>query len=140
MNDLDENAVLADALQRHPTVVTQKGLAEGFGLTVAKAMWKSRAVIGSAVSRTRSPKGPVFYYLIRPIFRAFADQVRRLLVDGALRARLGSAAHDRVRDYFVADLHLRSAADHADQAVRLMGPARAAVRARFVSGCEDARM
>ena len=32
-----------NALQRHATVICQKSLAEGFGLTVAEAMWKSQA-------------------------------------------------------------------------------------------------
>ena len=40
---------IVNALQRHATVVVQKSLAEGFGLTVAEAMWKSRPVVGSAV-------------------------------------------------------------------------------------------
>ena len=49
MLDRDENAAMVNALQRHAAVVVQKSLAEGFGLTVAEAMWKSRPVIGSAV-------------------------------------------------------------------------------------------
>jgi hypothetical protein len=40
LDDVDENAVMVNALQRHASVVTQKSLAEGFGLTVAEAMWK----------------------------------------------------------------------------------------------------
>ena len=49
MDDPDEAAAIVNALQRHATVVVQKSLAEGFGLTVAEAMWKSRPVVGSAV-------------------------------------------------------------------------------------------
>ena len=49
MEDIDENAAMVNAIQRHATVVTQKSLAEGFGLTVAEAMWKSRAVVASDV-------------------------------------------------------------------------------------------
>ena len=51
-----ENALIVNALQRHARVVAQKSLAEGFGLTVAEAMWKSRPVVASAVgeSSTRS--------------------------------------------------------------------------------------
>ena len=40
---------MVNALQRHATVITQKSLAEGFGLTVAEGMWKARPVVGSAV-------------------------------------------------------------------------------------------
>ena len=39
MADPDENAAIVNAIQRHASVVVQKSLAEGFGLTVAEAMW-----------------------------------------------------------------------------------------------------
>ena len=38
MDDVEENASIVNALQRHANVVVQKSLAEGFGLTVAEAM------------------------------------------------------------------------------------------------------
>ena len=49
MTDPDEAATIVNALQRHATVVVQKSLAEGFGLTVTEGMWKERPVVGSAV-------------------------------------------------------------------------------------------
>ncbi len=49
LDDVDENAAMVNTLQRHATVIAQKSLAEGFGLTVAEGMWKGRPVIGSAV-------------------------------------------------------------------------------------------
>ena len=49
LEDIDENAAMVNALQRHATVIAQKSLAEGFGLTVSEGMWKGRPVIGSAV-------------------------------------------------------------------------------------------
>ena len=49
VDDIDENAVVVTALQRHATVIAQKSLAEGFGLTVAEGMWKARPAVGSAV-------------------------------------------------------------------------------------------
>ena len=55
MDDADENAVIVNALQRRADVVAQKSLAEGFGLTVAEAMWKGRPVV--ATRRRRHP-GP----------------------------------------------------------------------------------
>ncbi|MBV9947615.1 MAG: glycosyl transferase family 1, partial [Myxococcales bacterium] len=45
MEDLDENAAIVNALQRHAAIVVQKSLQEGFGLTVTEAMWKRRPVI-----------------------------------------------------------------------------------------------
>ena len=49
MDDVDENAMIVNALQRHAVMVVQKSLAEGFGLTVTEAMWKARPVIASRV-------------------------------------------------------------------------------------------
>src|SRR5205807_4916178 len=49
MEDLDENAAIVNALQRRADVVVQKSLAEGFGLTVAEAMWKERPVVASGI-------------------------------------------------------------------------------------------
>jgi trehalose synthase len=41
-----QDSALVNALQRRATVVLQKSLREGFGLTVAEAMWKGTVVIG----------------------------------------------------------------------------------------------
>src|SRR4029077_14349571 len=49
MTDLEQNAAIVNALQRHAAVVAQKSLREGFGLTVSEAMWKETPVVGSAV-------------------------------------------------------------------------------------------
>jgi trehalose synthase len=48
-DDIEENAAMVNAIQRRSTVVLQKSLAEGFGLTVAEAMWKSRPMVASRV-------------------------------------------------------------------------------------------
>lgn len=49
MTDMAENALTVNALQRHATVVTQKSRSEGFGLTVAEAMWNRTPVVATAV-------------------------------------------------------------------------------------------
>jgi trehalose synthase len=49
MADADEAASIVNAIQRHAAVVAQKSIAEGFGLTVAEAMWKERPIVASAV-------------------------------------------------------------------------------------------
>src|SRR5262249_18485853 len=49
MADVEENAAIVNALQRHAAVVVQKSLQEGFGLTVTEAMWKGLPIIASAV-------------------------------------------------------------------------------------------
>ena len=54
-HDPDENAAIVNALQRHAAIVVQKSLAEGFGLTVAEAMWKQRPIVGERGRRHRRP-------------------------------------------------------------------------------------
>ena len=49
MDDVDENAIMVNALQRYARVIAQKSLGEGFGLTVAEAMWKARPVVASRI-------------------------------------------------------------------------------------------
>jgi trehalose synthase len=109
MEDAEENAAIVNALQRHAAVVVQKSIAEGFGLTVAEALWKARPVVASAVGGIQDqitdqvtgllvdPRDPV----------AFGHAVCRLLEDPELAARIGAAAHERVHDDFLEDRHLR---------------------------------
>ena len=109
MDDLDQNAAIVNALQRHATVVAQKSLHEGFGLTVAEAMWKGRPVVGSAVGGIQDQiRDGVDGLLIADPhdLGAFASAARTLLTDQTLAQRMGKAAHERVRDNFLADRDL----------------------------------
>ena len=108
LDDVDENAAMVNALQRHASIVTQKSLAEGFGLTVAEAMWKGRPVIGSAVGGINDQIAPGTGVLLPDPadLPAFGAAVRALLDDPEKRARMGAAARAHVRDNFVGDLHL----------------------------------
>jgi trehalose synthase len=106
--DVDENAAIVNALQRRATVVTQKSLAEGFGLTVVEAMWKARPVVASAVGGivdqiTDNESGLL---LDNPAdLETFGRKVRTLLDNPELAASIGAAAQERSRD-FLPDVHL----------------------------------
>jgi trehalose synthase len=52
-DDRDDNAAIVNAIQRRADVVVHKSLQEGFGLSVAEAMWKCRPVIASKVGGIR---------------------------------------------------------------------------------------
>lgn len=110
MVDLDENAAIVNALQRHAAVVVQKSLAEGFGLTVVEAMWKSRPVVGSAVGGIAEQiVSGESGLLVEPTDLAgFGAAVRRLLEHPGEAARLGAAAHRRAYEHFLGDRHLES--------------------------------
>ncbi len=109
MDDVDENAHLVNALQRHASVVLQKSLVEGFGLTVTEPMWKARPVVASAVGGIRDQiEHDVSGLLLDDPYDldAMAAAVDLLLRDPATADRLGAAAHRRVVDRFLGDRHL----------------------------------
>jgi trehalose synthase len=110
MADLEENAIIVNALQRHATVVVQKSLAEGFGLTVSEAMYKRRAVVASAVGGITDQivDGESGVLLGDPTdVSAFAGQLADLLDQPERLATLGKQAHQRVIDHFLPDSQLR---------------------------------
>jgi trehalose synthase len=109
MHDPDENAAIVNAIQRHATVVTQKSVAEGFGLTVAEAMWKAKPIVASAVGGiveqivsdehgllVNDPRDPI----------EFGHAVRRLLDDPPYAEQLGANARRRAVAEFLGDRHL----------------------------------
>ena len=108
LEDIDENAAMVNALQRHATVIAQKSLAEGFGLTVSEGMWKGRPVIGSAVGGIidQIPEGTGILLPDPTDLQAFGRAVRLLLADQGEATRLGLAAHAYVRDHYLGDIHL----------------------------------
>jgi trehalose synthase len=114
LDDVDENAIIVNALQRYAYSVVQKSLVEGFGLTVTEAMWKRRAVIASRVGgiQDQITDGRDGLLLEDPYdLGAFAATLRGLLEDPELALRLGSAAHTRVQDEFLDDRHLSQYVD-----------------------------
>jgi trehalose synthase len=109
MVDVEENAVVVNALQRQARVVIQKSLAEGFGLTVAEAMWKARPVIASPVGGIQDQivDGQHGVLLSSPTdLEGLGAAVNRLLAQPAEAAALGRAACQRVTERFLGDRHL----------------------------------
>ena len=104
MEDLEENAAIVNALQRDAAVVVQKSLAEGFGLTVAEAMWKARPVVASRIGgiADQIEDGESGVLIDDPAdLEAYGHAVRRLLEDAGESATMGAAARERVRARFL---------------------------------------
>ena len=120
LDDAEENAVIVNALQRAADVVVQKSIAEGFGLTVAEAMWKSRPVVATAVGGIQDQivdgESGVLLQDARDL-DAYGDAVRSLLEDPERARRIGEAAMTRVRDDF---LGARSLLDYLSLISRLL--------------------
>ena len=103
VDDRIENALVVNAIQRLADVVVQKSIAEGFGLTVAEAMWKERPVVGSRVGGIQDqivdgqsgllvdPRDPV----------AMGQAVESLLGNPVFAGAIGHASRERVRDRFL---------------------------------------
>ncbi len=122
MEDDDENAIMVNALQRHACVVVQKSVAEGFGLTVAEAMWKARPVVASRVGGIQDQivDGETGLLLDDPRdLAAYGAAVSALLTERRLAEQMGERARERVRDKFIS---LRSLLDYLAVIRRLAAP------------------
>jgi trehalose synthase len=108
VDDVDENAAMVNALQRQSAVIAQKSLAEGFGLTVAEGMWKSRPTVGSAVGGIQDQivDGTGILIPDPTDLATFGAAVRMLLDQPEVAARMGTAAQAYVAANFVGDRHL----------------------------------
>ena len=105
MDDPQENAIIVNALQRRAQVVVQKSLGEGFGLTVAEAMWKGRPVVASRVGGIQDQIQHGLSGLLIDDPRdlaAFGAAVVSLFSDTVAADRLGGEAKLRVRRDFLA--------------------------------------
>jgi trehalose synthase len=111
--DVDENAAMVNAIQRHATVIVQKSLAEGFGLTVAEGMWKGRPVVGSAVGGILDQivEGTGVLLPDPTDLSGFGSVLRQLLDRPDDIERMGQAAHAYVHEAFLGDRHLLQYAD-----------------------------
>jgi trehalose synthase len=103
MTDLEENAAIVNALQRWSEIVVQKSLAEGFGLTVAEAMWKWRPTVASRVGGIQDQivDGESGILVDPHDLDGFAAAVTGLLDSSERETELGAAAHERVRSNFL---------------------------------------
>ncbi len=103
MDDPEENAYIVNALQREATVVVQKSLAEGFGLTVAEAMWKTRPMVASRVGGIQDQivdgKSGLLIDARDP--EAFGTAVTSLLRDPGFAQAMGHAGRERIRGHFL---------------------------------------
>ncbi|MFW6012971.1 MAG: glycosyltransferase, partial [Candidatus Bipolaricaulota bacterium] len=98
-----ESDILVNVLQRASSVVLQKSLKEGFGLTVTEALWKETPVVAADVGGiplqiTDGENG----FLVDPRdYEQVADRVVKILQNPELGSRLGRSAHEEVRGNFL---------------------------------------
>jgi len=106
-----QDGALVNALQRRAAVILQKSIREGFGLTVAEAMWKGTPVIGGNVGGIRYQiEDGVNGFLVSSIDEA-AERIVRLIKDKNLREKLGHKAKEAVRQKFLLTRYLEQYLD-----------------------------
>jgi len=106
-----QDTALVNALQSRAAVVLQKSIREGFGLTVAEAMWKGAAVIGGNVGGIRYQiEDGVNGFLVNNVEEA-AARIVQLVKDEDLRRCLGKAGRETVRQKFLLSRNLEQYLD-----------------------------
>jgi len=90
-----------NALQRASTIVIQKSLREGFGLTVSEALWKKKPVVASAVGGIPVQVIHKHTGLLAYSVEGAAYQIRYLLSHPEIAAKLGEHGHEHVKENFL---------------------------------------
>lgn len=96
-----EDTALVNSLQRRAAVVLQKSIREGFGLTVAEAMWKGTPVIGGNTGGIRYQiQDGVNGFLVSSEEEA-AARIVQLVKDEQLRRQMGARGRETVKNQFL---------------------------------------
>ena len=96
-----QDGALVNALQRRATVVLQKSIKEGFGLTVTEAMWKGTPVIGGNVGGIRFQiKDGDNGFLVNSTEEA-AERIIQIIKDTSLQEKMGQKAKESVTKQFL---------------------------------------
>ena len=101
------SALEINALQQASTIIIQKSLREGFGLTVTEALWKRKPVIAGAVGGIPLQIIHKLTGVLAHSVEGTAYQIRFLLSNPAIAKRLGENGHEHVRENFLITSNLK---------------------------------
>ncbi len=96
-----------NALQRGSTVVLQKSLREGFGLTVSEALWKGRPVIATAVGGITLQIAHKYSGILTHSIEGTAHWIKQLLNEPEYAQALGAHGREHIRNNFLITRHLK---------------------------------
>lgn len=96
-----------NALQRASTVVLQKSLREGFGLTVSEALWKAKPVIASAVGGIPLQITHKYSGLLTHTIEGTAFALKQLLQSPEYAKKLGENGREHIRRNYLITRHLK---------------------------------
>jgi trehalose synthase len=95
------SALEINALQHASTIIIQKSLREGFGLTVTEALWKKKPTVASAVGGIPAQVIHKHTGLLAHSVEGTAYQIRFLLSNPEMAQKLGEQGHEHVREHFL---------------------------------------
>jgi len=95
--------LLVNSIQRFSSVILQKSIKEGFGLTVCEALWKGKPVVASNVGgiSTQIKDGENGFLVESHDYKGCADRVIEILKEPALAQKISKQAKERVRKHFL---------------------------------------
>jgi trehalose synthase len=96
-----------NALQRGSTVVLQKSLREGFGLTVSEALWKGRPTIAGAVGGIPLQITHKYSGILTHSIEGTAHWMKQLINEPEFARRLGENGREHIRNNFLITRHIK---------------------------------
>jgi trehalose synthase len=96
-----------NALQRGSTVILQKSLKEGFGLTVSEALWKSKPTIASAVGGIPLQITHRYSGILTHSIEGTAHAIKQLINDPEYAQRLGVNGREHIKNNFLITRHIK---------------------------------
>ncbi|MFA5411298.1 MAG: glycosyltransferase [Candidatus Omnitrophota bacterium] len=104
---LPQNDIEVNALQRASTVIVQKSIREGFGLTVAEALWKAKPVVASNVGGIPLQVKHKYSGLLCHSIEGATFAIKQLIGSPEYARRLGENGREHIRSNFLLTRHLR---------------------------------
>ncbi|MEW6681146.1 MAG: glycosyltransferase [bacterium] len=104
---LPYNDIEVNALQRASDVIVQKSLREGFGLTVAEALWKAKPVVASNVGGIPLQIKHKYSGFLCHSIEGAAFAIKQLLNSPEYAKKLGENGKEHIKNNFLLTRHLR---------------------------------
>lgn len=104
---MPQNDIEVNALQRASTVIVQKSLKEGFGLTVSEALWKSKPVVASNVGGIPHQIKHKFSGLLCNSVEGAAFSIKQLLNAPSYAKKLGENGKEHIKNNFLITRHIK---------------------------------
>ena len=104
---LPQDDIAVNALQRASSVIIQKSIREGFGLTVTEALWKAKPVVASSVGGIPLQIKHKYSGLLCHSIEGAAFAIKQLLNSPEYAKKLGSNGREHIRNNFLLTRHLR---------------------------------